>query len=537
MSTSKRINYLHNRCEKWRKKALMAKRDARQMKWQLRALKASRAAWKEKAKSLEGALKGMQPQCDGDNQAKPAREYELTNWGPLKGHRYPCWQIQCSIELYLRSSQGFRSIGKTWFIMSHYMAVASPSFSSIRQWVLRLGYYKLQQSVEQADDWILILDYTLQMGLEQCLLILGVRRSTLVASEKWHPDQAMMQVLDISLTHWPNATHVEQRLSKVIDQTGCPIQVVADGAKAIQNGIIAVGQQNQMEIPYTYDITHLVAIELKKLLKDHPQWKALEKALNQIQKSTQQTQASFLAPPSLRKTARYMNLFKVVQWTNQLVEYQQKGDFSLMATQWHGNQEHDGTQQFEKRFAPLKAHKTFILQLQQLMELIKMLLYSFKTQGLSWCLFEEWQDISPAYFEPLARRFWQNCLPALKDNIMRLNQGQTYLASSDIIESIFGTYKAKGQNYWLKGITDQILFIPAFVGAFNPTIVQKALVNTSYQDVLKWYHQQRPDRSFLAKRRQALGRIKEDKSQENYFFKDSKNVHKNKLHVSYYSTA
>ena len=251
----------------------------------------------------------------------------------------------------------------TWFIMSQYMAVASPSFSSIRQWVLRLGYYKLHQRVEQADDWILILDYTLQMGLEQCLLILGVRRSTLVASEKWHPDQAMMQVLDISLTHWPNAAHVEQRLSKVIDQTGCPIQVVADGAKAIQNGIIAVGQQKQMDIPYTYDITHLVAIELKKLLKDHPQWKALEKALNQIQKSTQQTQASFLAPPSLRKTARYMNLFKVVEWTNKLVEYQQKEDFSLVATQWYDNQDHDGAQQFEKRFAPLEAHKTFILQL------------------------------------------------------------------------------------------------------------------------------------------------------------------------------
>ncbi len=56
-----------------------------------------------------------------------------------------------------------------------------PSWYAGRFWLLRLGYYKLMKPKEQADDWVWIIDHTVQLGVEKCLLILGVRLRELAA--------------------------------------------------------------------------------------------------------------------------------------------------------------------------------------------------------------------------------------------------------------------------------------------------------------------------------------------------------------------
>ena len=42
-------------------------------------------------------------------------------------------------------------------------------------WLLRIGDYKLMRAKPKARDWGWILDPTVQVGVEKCLLILGVR--------------------------------------------------------------------------------------------------------------------------------------------------------------------------------------------------------------------------------------------------------------------------------------------------------------------------------------------------------------------------
>ena len=50
-----------------------------------------------------------------------------------------------------------------------------PTWYTGRLWLLRLGYYKLTRPKEQADDWIWIVDHTVQIGAEKCFVILGLR--------------------------------------------------------------------------------------------------------------------------------------------------------------------------------------------------------------------------------------------------------------------------------------------------------------------------------------------------------------------------
>ena len=54
-----------------------------------------------------------------------------------------------------------------------------PSINSGKFWMLKLGYYNLTKELTKADDWIYIIDHSIQMGKDKLLLILGVRTKDL----------------------------------------------------------------------------------------------------------------------------------------------------------------------------------------------------------------------------------------------------------------------------------------------------------------------------------------------------------------------
>ncbi len=53
----------------------------------------------------------------------------------------------------------------------------------MRSWMFRLGLHLIERQQEWQDDWIFILDHTLKLGQEKCLLILGVREEQLKKGE------------------------------------------------------------------------------------------------------------------------------------------------------------------------------------------------------------------------------------------------------------------------------------------------------------------------------------------------------------------
>ena len=45
-----------------------------------------------------------------------------------------------------------------------------PSINTGKMWMLKVGYFKLIQKKEEAKDWIWIIDHSIQIGKEKCLL-------------------------------------------------------------------------------------------------------------------------------------------------------------------------------------------------------------------------------------------------------------------------------------------------------------------------------------------------------------------------------
>ena len=58
------------------------------------------------------------------------------------------------------------------------------------------------------------------------------------------------------------------------------------------------------------------------------------------------------------------------------------------------------------------------------------------------------------------RKFTLKCLNTLSEEVEKLDEGQTLIGSTEVIESVFGKYKAINEG--LHGITGNILAHPVF---------------------------------------------------------------------------
>ncbi len=79
----------------------------------------------------------------------------------------------------MNTSCSFRAIEEVISITNTHLHLnlKVPSFVTILLWTKKIGCYRLETGIEKADDWILILDESIQFGHEKLLVIYGVRAS------------------------------------------------------------------------------------------------------------------------------------------------------------------------------------------------------------------------------------------------------------------------------------------------------------------------------------------------------------------------
>ncbi len=147
--------------------------------------------------------------------------------------------------------------------MSNFLNIdySTPSWYSGRIWLLRLGYYKLTRQKEKADDWIWIVDHSVQSGNEKCMVILGIRQSKLPKSETilCHKDVEPLALFPVTKS---NGEIVYKQLEDTIAKTGIPKQIISDHGTDVKSGIERFCEKYSSTI-YVYDITHKVATVLK----------------------------------------------------------------------------------------------------------------------------------------------------------------------------------------------------------------------------------------------------------------------------------
>ena len=231
--------------------------------------------------------------------------------------------IDCGISL--------RGAEKVFQLFNHDKLSTTPSFTGIRKWLGRIGIYELKRENEYRDDWIFIADFTVELGKQKALVILGVSREYFqkeVIERNRSLSHKDVEVLGLEIMNSTTGELIEQQLDKISKRVGIPVQIVADNGSDLAKGIKLY--QQHPDLIYTQDVTHAMALLLKKQLNSDDRYQSFLKECNLCRQKMQQTELSFLAPPSQRSQCRYFNVERLTEWGINVLNFSRETLMKLM---------------------------------------------------------------------------------------------------------------------------------------------------------------------------------------------------------------
>lgn len=394
-------------------------------------------------------------------------------------HHYSLGQVILTLLLVLKANVSLQAVARVMSILNELFddIIATPHWSTGRWWLLRVGYHLLRRVKQQADDWVLFVDHSTQLGQERTLLILGIRLRNLPPSGQ-SLSLADMEVIDLVPVVKSDKQVVYEQLKAAAAKTGVPRAIVHDCGGDLAGGL-ALFQEKHPTTAGIYDITHKAACLLKARLEKDPTWKAFSTEVSQTKFETQQTELAPLVPPSQRVKARFMNLGDLIRWgreTLTVIEELPPVVLSLMTPE-----------RLEEKFGWLRDYKEPLRNWSEMQQVIDVTEYFVRRNGH---YRGSAKDLKQR-FEPLSLG-----APAqdLRDELVTFVNGESRKAkkaehlpgSSEVLESAFGKFKEIEGNQSKRGFTGLLLALPAIFSQLTADTIREALESVKTQDVVQW---------------------------------------------------
>ncbi len=404
------------------------------------------------------------------------------------GHHFAVSVMAVALNLVLQASTSLRAAAKCFGI---FQQREQPSFWTIRNWVLRLGLYELRRTKCPAADWVFIVDATIAIGQHKALVILGVRLSQMEVRgfNLGHQD---VTTLGLCLLTRCDGPAVQAEVAAAARAVGVPRLVVSDGGADVKKGV-ALFQAEHPEVDWNYDLTHRLARLLEKRLATAVWWQEFGRQVGPCRQGCQQTAWSHLQPPTLRTKARWFNLEPLIEWGLQVLAYGRRERLS-------------GDDQFATLFGWLGAYEPELKEARQIVALIEAVSQIIKHGGLNAAQVRRCEArIRQLGTTAETRGFGQEVREFLREQLTKVRCGETLLGSSDVIESVFGKYKAVVERSPLKAITSMVLMVAALTSVRTKAVIVEAMEAVGMADVDEWFAEN-GERSLLAKRREVFNR-------------------------------
>ena len=399
----------------------------------------------------------------------------------------------------LTGRTSLRGASRVFEIVSSFFQLgqASPSWYSGRLWLMRIGYYKLFREKEIADDWIWIIDHTIQIGNEKCLIILGIRQSALPVGELYmnHEDEEPIALLPVKKS---NGQIVYEQLEGVVEKTGVPRQILSDHGTDVKSGIEKFCQVHKQTC-FSYDIKHKGASVLKRELRNDKSWKRFIQKASKTSKKVQQTPMAHLAPPNQRSKARYLNVDTLVNWGRNALTYLD----SLHVGDWEND-----LKVIQEKLGWLYQYRDHLAQWQELIDGVKSVEDYIKFIGIyPGCHIDLREQLDMDLTTRRANNV-RNELVCFVEQLSRdARDGERLLGSSEIIESVIGKVKSLEQHQARSGFTGMLLSLPAMLSKTTKDVIQKALESVPTKKVFQWV-EENIGQSVQSKKIEALSVVK-----------------------------
>ncbi len=318
-----------------------------------------------------------------------------------------------------------------------------------------------------ADDWVILLDHTMQLGAEKLLVIMGIRESLIDCSRPLQYED--LEPLWMSASALWTGDFIADILERLQHTLGRVKYAVGDYAGDLRRGLRLAG------ISHVHDITHRIALSLKHLYADDPIYQDVSRRLASVRRQFGQAVAAHLLPPSQRTKARYHNLRPIVAYSQHILAYLNRPGDPIPQER-----------PFREAMAWITEYQAFFREMDEVTTMVCEVERLVKWHGLS-------EDTVTQCCQRLSSVSTEKGMHVKFDILIYFQLTLalphifgTIVCTSDILESAFGKYKNYVSCNPMAGITDLALCIAAFTCPLTAQEITEALEHTRESEVRRW---------------------------------------------------
>jgi hypothetical protein len=369
-----------------------------------------------------------------------------------------------------------------------------PDWTTGRLWLMRLGHAMLTMPLQVADDWAWLIDHSVQIGQEKCLVVLGIRLSDVPAPGQSLRYQDMRLIALVPRTSWTRQ-EVDDALEAASQRTGVPRVIVTDHGGDVLGGtqIFQERHPGTMEI---YDIKHKAACLLKGRLEKNPRWQAFQRQVGQTRCAVQQTELGFLTPPAPQPKARFMNLQPQLAWADGVLEVLRSPPARVL--QW------TSAERLQAKLGWLKEFEKEVSEWSHWQAVVDLAVTHVNAQGLTRESAKDLDQQMPRQHQHASTADLANELTTFVANeAEKTNVGERFPGSTEVLESCFGKMKELEKQQSRAGFTSLLLSFGALVANTTTEVIEAAMQHSGTAEVNRWC-QENIGPTLFGKRRAAL---------------------------------
>lgn len=353
---------------------------------------------------------------------------------------------------------------------------ATPCATTIRSWVLRLGYARLTCPLPHEYRWAWLIDHTVQIGEQKLFAIFGVPLEQVPFGQRPLQLNDLYLIALVPMTV-SNQERIDTELERAVARSGPPRQIVSDGASDLQKGIERF-QTRHPEVTSVPDIAHYVATWLKHYRENDEHWTAFTRRLSETATTLRQTRAAHLLAPKLRNKARYMSVGAIVRFGRRVL---------------HHLESPTPGEEVVRHYSWVKEFAAALTSWQEQHELVNATLRQVRVEGLFRRgvaeLEEAWSGL-PCSEHPVTVALRHRLRAYVRRYGQALPTGERLIGSTEIVESALGVQKRLARNQAGSGLTVLSIGLGAVVGTLTTQEMEADLARVPEKTVWNWAKKQ-----------------------------------------------
>ena len=307
MSTLYKIK---NSRKNWKMKAIIRANDTRELRKENIRLKYNLQLQKEINSNIQAQLVAI-------NRTKIAR---------IVDHKSSL--VHIALQLFLVAGLSSRAVARTLSILSAGLGIKkAPCHQTIINWVMRLTIVKMQsipmiivnKQRSFFNGFIWMIDISIGLGAGKILAVLALDAEHHRLSQS-APTLKNVHCVGVAVANSWAGADIANFLKKIIGIAGRPIAYLKDGGADLDKATRDLADIG-LESPCIDDISHKIANLFKHEYEKNPMFALFLSACGKASKRLKQTILACLAPPKISMKARFMNLHRLVNWAEKILQH------------------------------------------------------------------------------------------------------------------------------------------------------------------------------------------------------------------------